>query len=74
MTTPQAPYQPTHQPHETITASNIEIDPATGLPMLKDAHFADFNVSASLKSRLAAAGFNTPTPVQAKAIPPAWEC
>ncbi len=58
---------------QKITASNIEIDPATGLPMLKDVHFADFNVSDSLKSRLKAAGFNTPTPVQAKAIPPALE-
>ena len=57
----------------TITAMNTEIDAATGLPMLKDVHFADFNVSESLKARLAAAGFNTPTPVQAKAIPPALE-
>ncbi len=58
---------------QKITAMNTEIDPKTGLPMLKDVHFADFNVSDSLKSRLAAAGFNTPTPVQAKAIPPALE-
>ena len=57
----------------TITASNTVIDPATGLPMLQDVHFSDFKVSDSLKSRLAAAGFNTPTPVQAKAIPPALE-
>ena len=56
-----------------IVSTNAEIDPVTGLPMLKDVHFADFNVSDSLKSRLAAAGFNTPTPVQAKAIPPALE-
>jgi ATP-dependent RNA helicase RhlE len=41
--------------------------------MLKGVSFAGFNVSASLKARLAAAGFNTPTPVQAKAIPPALE-
>ena len=58
---------------QRIIASNAEIDPKTGLPMLKDVHFADFNVSDSLKSRLAGAGFNTPTPVQAKAIPPALE-
>lgn len=57
----------------TITGFNAEIDPATGLPMLKDVFFNDFNISNSLKSRLAAAGFNTPTPVQAKAIPPALE-
>ena len=58
---------------QTISATNAEIDEKTGLPMLKDVHFADFNVSDSLKSRLKAAGFNTPTPVQAKAIPPALE-
>ena len=45
------------EPQQRITAMNTEIDPATGLPMLKDAHFADFKVSDSLKSRLAAAGF-----------------
>ena len=56
-----------------ITSTNVEIDPKTGLPMLKGVHFADFNVSASLKARLTAAGFDTPTPVQAKAIPPALE-
>ena len=58
---------------QKITAMNTEIDPKTGLPMLKDVHFADFSMSDSLKSRLTAAGFNTPTPVQAKAIPPALE-
>ena len=36
-------------------------------------HFNDFAISDSLKSRLAAAGFVTPTPVQAGAIPPALE-
>ncbi len=35
--------------------------------------FEDFDVSDSLKSRLAAAKFVTPTPVQAGAIPPALE-
>ena len=63
--------------HQTIpvniSAMNTEIDPTTGLPMLKGVHFADFDISASLKSRLAAGGFATPTPVQAKAIPPALE-
>ena len=61
--------------HQTIpvdiSAMNTEIDPVTGLPMLKGVHFSDFNISDSLKSRLAAGGFATPTPVQAKAIPPA---
>jgi ATP-dependent RNA helicase RhlE len=36
-------------------------------------HFNDFKLSDSLKQRLAAAGFSTPTPVQAGAIPPALE-
>jgi ATP-dependent RNA helicase RhlE len=35
--------------------------------------FSDFQISDSLKARLAAAGFVTPTPVQAGAIPPALE-
>src|SRR6201994_1991776 len=35
--------------------------------------FSDFNLSSALKSRLAAANFITPTPVQAGAIPPALE-
>jgi ATP-dependent RNA helicase RhlE len=35
--------------------------------------FIDLNLSDSLKSRLTAAGFVTPTPVQAGAIPPALE-
>ncbi len=59
--------------NETVAASQIEIDPATGLPFLKNVHFADFNISTGLKTRLTAAGFKTPTPVQAKAIPPALE-
>ncbi|HVG27080.1 MAG TPA: DEAD/DEAH box helicase, partial [Acidobacteriaceae bacterium] len=36
-------------------------------------HFTDFDISQSLKDRLTAAGFVTPTPVQAGAIPPALE-
>ena len=35
--------------------------------------FSDFNLSPALKTRLAAANFVTPTPVQEKAIPPALE-
>jgi ATP-dependent RNA helicase RhlE len=46
---------------------------ATGLTLVKDVQFNDFKISDSLKSRLAAAGFVLPTPVQAKAIPPALE-
>jgi ATP-dependent RNA helicase RhlE len=46
--------------HITVTA-----DPALT--------FTDFDISDSLKARLTAAGFVTPTPVQAGAIPPALE-
>ncbi len=46
---------------------------ATGLTLVADVQFNDFKISDSLKSRLAAAGFKLPTPVQAKAIPPALE-
>jgi ATP-dependent RNA helicase RhlE len=57
----------------TVNASEIEIDPVTHLPFLKDNHFDDFAISAILKQKLSAAGFHIPTPVQAKAIPPALE-
>jgi len=56
-----------------VDSAEIEIDPATHLPFLKNVHFNDFNISDGLKGRLSAAGFKTPTPVQAKAIPPALE-
>jgi ATP-dependent RNA helicase RhlE len=61
-----------------MEATASEINPGTttllspnGLPLVADVRFADFNISDSLKSRLSAAGFTLPTPVQAKAIPPA---
>jgi ATP-dependent RNA helicase RhlE len=38
-----------------------------------DIRFTDFHISDSIKSRLTNAGFVMPTPVQAKAIPPALE-
>ena len=56
-----------------VSANEIEIDPVTHLPFLKDVHFDDFDISSKLKDKLRAAGFRTPTPVQAKAIPPALE-
>ncbi len=56
-----------------VDSAEIQIDPATHLPFLKNVHFNDFAISDKLKARLAAAGFQTPTPVQAKAIPPALE-
>jgi ATP-dependent RNA helicase RhlE len=57
----------------TVDASEIQIDPTTHLPFLKNVHFNDFKISDALKARLNAAGYKTPTPVQAKAIPPALE-
>jgi ATP-dependent RNA helicase RhlE len=54
-----------------VDASEIQIDPTTHLPFLKNVHFNDFNISDTLKKRLSVAGYMTPTPVQAKAIPPA---
>ncbi len=44
-----------------------------GLPLAEGVQFNDFNISDSLKNRLSTAGFKIPTPVQAKAIPPALE-
>ncbi len=44
-----------------------------GLSLVSDVRFTDFNISDSLKNRLTNAGFTLPTPVQAKAIPPALE-
>jgi ATP-dependent RNA helicase RhlE len=46
---------------------------SNGLSLVDDVRFTDFNISDSLKNRLTNAGFTTPTPVQAKAIPPALE-
>ncbi len=79
MTSATLEQNPTSSTSEINPASNvtapeaIEIDSTTGLPLLKDVHFNDFKISESLKARLHAAGFKTPTPVQAKAIPPALE-
>ncbi|MBS1814479.1 MAG: DEAD/DEAH box helicase [Acidobacteria bacterium] len=42
-------------------------------PAKKQVHFNDFDISNSLKQRLAAAKFISPTPVQAEAIPPALD-
>ncbi len=55
----------------TVDSSEIEIDPTTHLPFLKNVHFNDFQIYDGLKNKLSAAGYMTPTPVQAKAIPPA---
>ena len=47
--------------------------PAVSTPEVSSPVFNDFNISQHLKDRLAKAGFVTPTPVQARAIPPALE-
>lgn len=52
---------PVSTPADTTKVTPIEVQ------------FNDFNISQRLKDRLASSGFVTPTPVQAKAIPPALE-
>src|ERR1700757_2991098 len=59
------PSNPSQHAHEAAKSS--------GLSLVSDVRFTDFNVSDSLKNRLTSAGFTLPTPVQAKAIPPALE-
>ena len=61
-TLPSNSPKPAHEP----------VKPA-GLSLVSDVRFTDFNISDSLKNRLNNAGFTLPTPVQAKAIPPALE-
>jgi ATP-dependent RNA helicase RhlE len=50
---------------------NATSTPATATPV--ELTFNDFAISQRLKDRLASSGFVTPTPVQARAIPPAME-
>ena len=61
--------QTSHKP----TASSVAALPIPPVTPVSDVFFTDFMVSDSLKSRLSNAGFVHPTPVQAKAIPPALE-
>jgi ATP-dependent RNA helicase RhlE len=58
---------------QNISSQNSPASISTGLPLVEDVRFTDFNISDSLKTRLTTAGFTVPTPVQAKAIPPALE-
>jgi ATP-dependent RNA helicase RhlE len=60
-------------PETQNQTQNAVIANPIGLALQSDARFTDFNISDSLKNRLTNAGFSTPTPVQAKAIPPALE-
>lgn len=62
---------------EIQAAANVQASAASAntlsVPLVADVHFTDFAISDSLKSRLSNAKFLLPTPVQAKAIPPALE-
>ena len=62
---PQTLQSPSETPVSASTPSH--------LPLAEGVQFTDFAISDSLKQRLAAAKFVTPTPVQAAAIPPALE-
>jgi ATP-dependent RNA helicase RhlE len=62
-----------NEQHATSSPVHPIVANITGLPLVDDVRFTDFNISDSLKNRLSAAGFTKPTPVQAKAIPPALE-
>jgi len=66
------PKQQHSTPEAGTPVTNAVANPA-GLPLVEDVRFTDFNISDSLKTRLTSAGFSMPTPVQAKAIPPALE-
>ena len=62
--------QATHGLSETPVSGSAT---PSNLPLAEGVQFSDFAISDSLKQRLAAAKFVTPTPVQAAAIPPALE-
>ena len=64
---------PSNPPHPGQSQPNAGTANPTGLSLVDGVRFTDFNISDSLKNRLTNAGFTTPTPVQAKAIPPALE-
>jgi ATP-dependent RNA helicase RhlE len=69
--------QHTQNQQQTAPSNAPQHNPGTanpaGLSLVDDVRFTDFNISDSLKNRLTNAGFTTPTPVQARAIPPALE-
>lgn len=68
MTTATLEQQPVIQ-----AGTNTGSNPSLPSSSLSNVRFTDFDISDSLKNRLTNAGFTTPTPVQAKAIPPALE-
>ena len=61
------------QKNHTSNTHPTQTAPVPPVAPVSDILFTDFNISDSLKSRLSAAGFVHPTPVQAKAIPPELE-
>jgi ATP-dependent RNA helicase RhlE len=70
---PTAPQTISRTVSQTVSQTAAAATAPAGLALVEDVRFNDFNISDSLKSRLSNAGFTTPTPVQAKAIPPALE-
>jgi ATP-dependent RNA helicase RhlE len=54
-----------------VAENTVPATPSSSTPT--EVFFNDFAISQRLKDRLAAAGFVSPTPVQAKAVPPALE-
>ena len=60
----------TLEQQETLQAAPIT---SNNLNYNNEARFTNFDISDSLKNRLTNAGFITPTPVQAGAIPPALD-
>ena len=60
-------------PRQNSPATQAQAAPVPPTAPVSDVLFTDFNISDSLKTRLTNAGFHNPTPVQAKAIPPALE-
>ncbi len=64
---------PSNPPQSNSSQPNPGSANRTGLSLVDDIRFTDFDISDSLKNRLTNAGFIMPTPVQAKAVPPALE-
>jgi ATP-dependent RNA helicase RhlE len=61
------------QAAEGLSGTVVSSSNPSNLPLVEGVQFSDFAISDSLKQRLSAAKFVTPTPVQAAAIPPALE-
>ncbi len=63
----------THTQNHNLPRHEASHEAPLGLTLDQTARFTGFNISDSLKNRLTNAGFIIPTPVQAKAIPPALQ-